>query len=176
MLITRTFLVVTKAQKSSDSTRHPCVQLDQLIFMAEVIKQEAQKKIELARQYYTLAEKEGFFSHFGAYNEEILRPLNLIIVSCVRGECTADGVKKEILATLMLQPLDARSGFVLYNVLAFLAGVAESSIAMALGYGWFSFVWNACVGYCVAYSLYWIFLCKQMKVRSTISIVLCADA
>ena len=76
----------------------------------------------------------------------------------------------------MLQPLDARSGFVLYNVLAFLAGVAESSIAMALGYGWFSFVWNACVGYCFAYSLYWVFLCKQMKVRSTISIVLCADA
>ena len=98
------------------------------------------------------------------------------IVSCVRGECTADGVKKEILATLMLQPLDARSGFVLYNVLALLAGVAESSIAMSLGYGWFSFVWNACVGYCFAYSLYWVFLCKQMKVRSTISIVLCADA
>ena len=121
-------------------------------------------------------EQSSFFSHFGAYNEEILRPLNLIIVSCVRGECTADGVKKEILATLMLQPLDARSGFVLYNVLALLAGVAESSIAMSLGYGWFSFVWNACVGYCVAYSLYWIFLCKQMKVRSTISIVLCADA
>ena len=131
---------------------------------------EAQKKIELARQYYTLAEKEGFFSHFGAYNEEILRPLKNA------GEFTADGVKKEILATLMLQPLDARSGFVLYNVLAFLAGVAESSIAMALGYGWFSFVWNACVGYCFAYSLYWVFLCKQMKVRSTISIVLCADA
>ena len=54
--------------------------------MAEVIKQEAQKKIELARQYYTLAEKEGFFSHFGAYNEEILRPLKNA------GEFTADGV------------------------------------------------------------------------------------
>jgi hypothetical protein len=159
-----------KSQAIQRDILFPCVQLDQLIFMAEVIKQEAQKKIELARQYYTLAEKEGFFSHFGAYNEEILRPLKNA------GEFTADGVKKEILATLMLQPLDARSGFVLYNVLAFLAGVAESSIAMALGYGWFSFVWNACVGYCVAYSLYWVFLCKQMKVRSTISIVLCADA
>lgn len=159
-----------KSQAIQRDVLFPCVQLDQLIFMAEVIKQEAQKKIELARQYYTLAEKEGFFSHFGAYNEEILRPLKNA------GEFTADGVKKEILATLMLQPLDARSGFVLYNVLALLAGVAESSIAMALGYGWFSFVWNACVGYCFAYSLYWVFLCKQMKVRSTISIVLCADA
>jgi hypothetical protein len=111
-----------------------------------------------AAEYYALAESEGFFSHFAAYNEQILRPLKNA------GEFTTEGAKQEIIATLMLQPRDLRNGFVLYNVLAFLFGVAEAFTSMALGHGPWSLIWNGGAGYCIAYTLYWIFLCKQAKV------------
>jgi len=111
-----------------------------------------------AAEYYALAESEGFFSHFAAYNEQILRPLKNA------GEFTTEGAKQEIIATLMLQPRDLRNGFVLYNVLAFLFGVAEAFTSMALGHGPWSLIWNGGAGYCIAYTLYWTFLCKQAKV------------
>ena len=134
---------------------------------------DAQIALEIAKkqaaEYLAMAESEGFFSHFAAYNEQILRPLKNA------GEFSTEGAKKEILATLMLQPRDLRNGFVLYNVLAFLFGVAEAFTSMALGHGPWSLIWNGGAGYCIAYTLYWIFLCKQAKVCAS-SIAPCVDA
>jgi peptide-methionine (S)-S-oxide reductase len=124
----------------------------------QYLQKGGQSAKKQAAEYYALAESEGFFSHFAAYNEQILRPLKNA------GEFTTEGAKQEIIATLMLQPRDLRNGFVLYNVLAFLFGVAEAFTSMALGHGPWSLIWNGGAGYCIAYTLYWIFLCKQAKV------------
>ena len=52
-------------------------------------------------------------------------------------------------------------GFVLYNGLALLFGIAESLVAALAGGGLLSLAWNGCASYCVAYTLYWLMVCYQ---------------
>lgn len=120
------------------------------------------KAAKFAKDAMAKAEAEGFLSHFGDYNKAIIKPLEHA------NTVTLDGVKNEIFATLGScppKPADPISGFILYNVLALLLGVAESAVLMMLGIkgGVISLVWNVGLSYCIAYTLYWIFICKQTK-------------
>jgi len=117
---------------------------------------------------YELAKEKGFFSHFMEYNMEIINPLKNA------QSVTIDGVKEEIIATLKLQPKNARDGFVLYNGLALLFGIAESLIVALTGGGFLSLAWNGCASYCVAYTLYWLMLCyKDPKLMQYALVFLC---
>ena len=120
-----------------------------------IAKTKATEAADYAKASYELAKEKGFFSHFMEYNMEIINPLKNA------QSVTVDGVKEEVIATLKLQPKNAREGFVLYNGLALLFGIAESLIGALAGGGLLSLAWNGGASYCVAYTLYWLMVCHQ---------------
>lgn len=119
---------------------------------------EAKKALEDA---YAKAQAEGFFSHFAEYNVEILKPAERFKGADVKESLLA--VKDEALATVMLKPSDPAAGFVFYNVLALVLGIAESIIFAIFGHGLFSLIWNGAIGYIIAYTMYWTMVCSGKK-------------
>ena len=55
---------------------------------------------------YEKAKAQGFFSHFGDYNKEILQPLMRV------SSISVDAIKAELLGTLTLSPPNPEAGFV----------------------------------------------------------------
>lgn len=131
----------------------------------EQAKQYGNQAVELAKGAYNKAFNEGFFKHFGEYNVEIVRPLKRVQA------VTVEGAKAEIISTLKLQPASPDAGFVLWNVIALLLGIAESFIFAALGNGYFSLLWNGALGYFVAYTLYWTMTCIKDKAYMFYSLI-----
>jgi len=122
------------------------------------LKEKAAAAAAAARTAFDKAKTEGFFSHFGDFNEEIFKPLKRV------HEFSWESVKAEVLGTISLHPPNPSSEFVFFNVMALLFGIAESLIAyFFIGDSLISLIWNGGVGYCVAYTIYWIMLCNQSK-------------
>lgn len=116
---------------------------------------------EKAQAAYAKAKEAGFFSHFSEYNQEILTPFAQFKGGDFKEQLLS--MKDDALATLMLTPKEPKAGFILYNVLALVLGIAESLIFGLFGHGFISLLWNGAFGYACAYTMYWTMTCYDSK-------------
>lgn len=123
----------------------------------QIAKEKMAAAKEVAMAAYEKANAEGFFSHFGEYNKQILRPLEHV------QDVSVESAKSEILATLVMKPKDPRNGFILWNTIALLLGIVESLAEGLFTGGFISLLWNAGLGYVIAYTLYWAVACSAKK-------------
>jgi len=154
---TRMAQIVDQAKEALDVNKDGDLNNKDVEAAVTMAKEAGAKAMTVAQEAFAKAQSEGFFSHFMEYNQEILEPLKH------SSEFSVEAAKTEVIATLMLKPANPKNGFKFYNVLALLVGVVESLLMLLLGHGPLSFVWNAGMGYCIAYTLYWVFICKQTK-------------
>jgi len=121
-------------------------------------------------------EKEGFCKHFGEFNIELIRPMKM---APKFSEMTRAQFRDLALGYLKCAPpsVGAKVGFVVFNVLGFWLGVAESAVEMLISSSFLSAAWNIGLAYVFAYFFFWSMVLNQKKayMRATlISLVLYA--
>lgn len=109
----------------------------------------------------------GFLRHFKEFNIELFRPLKNA------NDVSWDGFQKAAANYLLCRKTDgeAEVGFILFNGLAFWAGVGLS-VFDALGGSYLSFAWNGGLSYLAAYSLYWMLVINKGKGYMTFALLL----
>jgi len=131
---------------------------------AEALKAKAEEAAAVAKETavaaFEKAQKEGFFSHFTDYNENLFTPYSTYLTIKEAGGFEVEAAKAYLMTYASLSPSSPKESFILFNVLALWLGVAEAVLFGLLGHGWLSLIWNGGVSYCVAYTLYWVMTCS----------------
>ena len=137
--------------------------------MADKVDVEATlaKAREKARETWAKAEAEGLFSHFSAFNGELIQPWQYILndAGLAASPTFQDKAlyllgmaKDEVLSTLQLKTLleappsneaamdklldTCQTRFKLYNAIGFYLGLTEAILFGIFGHGWFSIVFT----------------------------------
>eukprot|EP00326_Haptolina_ericina_P017975 CAMPEP_0181192728 /NCGR_PEP_ID=MMETSP1096-20121128/13438_1 /TAXON_ID=156174 ORGANISM="Chrysochromulina ericina, Strain CCMP281" /NCGR_SAMPLE_ID=MMETSP1096 /ASSEMBLY_ACC=CAM_ASM_000453 /LENGTH=203 /DNA_ID=CAMNT_0023282143 /DNA_START=81 /DNA_END=692 /DNA_ORIENTATION=- len=129
---------------------------------AAAAKEYASTAAIASKEAFLKLEQEGFLQHFKEFNVELVKPLKH--ASSVSPE-SAKGAFKNFI-TFQVPVDQARTGFILMNVLSFWVGVAEAAICG----GMVCFAWKAALSYAFAYTLFWMLLITQNKVYTRLGL------